>query len=93
MAFVMEQPSQASPWTVLKYTLISAFLISTVLGSILIIIYKSENKTAQTLLETSGTHTVNLQVEIIEASLAPIVSDLMFLSEQNELQTLFARLC
>ncbi len=57
--------------------------------AIVIFFYKLQFKSIEDSLKTQEIHTINLQQIEIENSLSNIVSDLLFISTQNELQAYF----
>ncbi len=63
--------------------------VSILLGGILGLIYYSESKSEKIILETNETNHVNHQIKAITADLNYVISDLIFISEQHELQKLF----
>ena len=81
-----ETLSKVSPWAVAKRFLIIFLPLVALLGGILAVFYYTEVKNERNTIEAKAVHTVDMQVETIARDFKSIVSDLMFLSEQNELQ-------
>ncbi len=82
-------PSKVSSWAVLKRCLIIFLPLAALLLGILTPLYYTQVKTDRLLMETRGVHKVDYLMEITVRRLKSIVSDLMFLSEQNELHEMF----
>ncbi len=82
----IETPSQVSLRRVAKRFLIIFLPLVILLGSILVVFYYQQAKNERTIIETEEVQHVSHQMDIVINDLQSIVSDLMFLSEQNELQ-------
>ena len=68
-----------------RHFLVISLSLAAILGGILAVFYYAEVRSKRAIIETGTHHTVESQMEMIEREFRSIVSDLMFLSEQNEL--------
>ncbi len=82
----IETPSQVSSRHAAKRFLIIFLPLVILLGGILAVFYYQQVKNERTIIETGEVQHVSHQMDIVINDLQSIVSDLMFLSEQNELQ-------
>ena len=69
--------------------LVISLSLAAILGGILAVFYYAEVRSERAIIETGVHHTVESRIEMIEREFKSIVSDLMFLSEQNELLQMF----
>ncbi len=60
--------------------------VAILLGGILGLIYYSESKSEKVILESNETNHVKYQIKSVSADFDHILSDLIVLSEQHELQ-------
>ena len=58
------------------------------LSGTLAVFYYIEVKNERNIIETKAVHTLDMQMEVVASEFKSIVSDLMFLSEQNALQAM-----
>jgi len=72
--------------TVLKHFLILFLPLFILTSAIISVIGSIDIKNERLIIETTETHNVDLQVNMIESNLKPIVADLMILSTHHELQ-------
>jgi len=75
-----------SQTTVLKHFLILFLPLFILTSAIISVIGYIDIKNERFIIETTETHNVDLQVNMIESNLKPIVADLMILSTHHELQ-------
>jgi len=73
-------------WILIKRFLAIFLLFSGLTGIFLILLYYAEIRTNRIVIEDVESHSVDLQMRTITSDFNSIVSDLMFLSEQNDLQ-------
>lgn len=90
-SYKIETPLKVSSWSVIKRFLIIFLPLAALLAGILRVLYYTEVKNERNTVEDKSVHTVDIHMQIIASDLELIVSDLMFLSEQNELQRMFER--
>jgi len=82
----IETPSEVSLWNVVKRFLTIFLTLAALLSGTLALFYYTEVKNERNIIETKAVHTMDMQMEVVASEFKSIVSDLMFLSEQNELQ-------
>ncbi|WP_230967809.1 response regulator [Nostoc sp. WHI] len=76
---------------ILKQFLITFLPLSFLVGGVLMIIHQAESKTERGAISINETRNVDLQAKIAASDFNLIKSDLMFLTTQNELQSMLNR--
>ena len=82
----IEIPLKISLWTVLKRFLTIFLPLAALIGAITMVIYYIEARSERHIIETNEAHHIAMLPEPIISDFKSVVSDLIFLSEQHELQ-------
>jgi len=85
----IEIPLKVNLWSVVKRFLTIFLPLAALMGAIIMVVYYTEAKGEKTIIETNETHHIAVLPESIISDFRSVVSDLMFLSEQHELQRMF----
>ena len=84
----IETLSTAGLWSAARRFLIIFLSFGVLIGGITMLVYYTEVKSDRTINEARETNIVSLLMQVITSDFKSVVSDLMILSEKNELRTM-----